>query len=205
MRGLPNFQLTSQLEGDIWSVQSGSERSELGLQSRGRAPRTQTKGELQLWLPQPAPGYRLLPAALFTESVGCLLSPSVCQAQPDHLLSSSSHSFSPDRWIRLWYEAQCVSHCPAFVGLEQRREWCRAPIAPKTVYPVSPGYSLCFPSRNQDAKNHTLFPTPRYKELCLSPGIGLTVFLISKSPHWKWLPGDPVHHSSHPLRELMST
>ena len=117
----------------------------------------------------------------------------------------SPHSFSPDRWIRLWYEAQCVSHCPAFVGLEQRREWCRAPIAPKTVYPVSPGYSLCFPSRNQDAKNHTLFPTPSYKELCLSPGIGLTVFLISKSPHWKWLPGDPVHHSSHPLRELMST
>ena len=101
--------------------------------------------------------------------------------------------WSPDKWIKLWYEEQCVSHCPAFVGLEQRREWCRAPIAPKIIYPVSPGYSLCFPSRNQDAKNHMLFPIPEYKELC-----------VSKSPHWKWLPGDPVHHSSHPLRELMS-
>ena len=93
MRSLPNVQLTSQLEGDIWSVRSGSECSELGLQSRGRAPRTQTKGELQHQLPQPAPGYRLLPAALFIDSVGCLLSPSVCQAQPDHQPSSSSHSF----------------------------------------------------------------------------------------------------------------
>ena len=90
---------------------------------------------------------------LFTEPL-CV--PSAAWS-PDFLIFT--FSFFPDK---LWYKEQCDSYCPAFVGLEQRRDWCRAPIAPKIICPINPGNPLCVLSQQESRSKESqdYFPPP---------------------------------------------